>query len=409
MKDKIIEYNMVIQTAGKILSAGLGFITVGLLTRYLGESGYGIYTIVFVYLSIFGIIGEMGLQLTMVRELNKLNSNKKTLIGTYLGLKIFLAAIMIIASIGSLIFFPYSAAIKGSIVIATFGYALGVFNTFGSTLFQAKVRLDLVTLSDLISRLIATLFIGAAVYFNLGINVVLLAILFGNAGSLIFNIIKATRFYKIEFVFESHQASLILRKSIPVALMTLLSLAYFKIDTVILSFYRPSDEVGLYGLVYKIFENLLVLWGFYMASVYPMLSAYALRDEPTLKKIWTKSLKIALIFSFAVVLVGFFTAEWLILLFGGEGFLGSVISLRITLFSLPFFYLNNLFFHTFLAKERNIIPIAGMLISLFFNLVLCLIFIPKYGYVGASAITVFTEILLFFSYLLLSKKYKVSI
>jgi len=398
MKKGLIEYNTVIQTIGKIISLGLGFITIGILTRYLGEYGFGIYTLVFVYLSFFGIIGELGLQLTMVRELNK-QTEKNDLIGTYFWLKVFLSFLSVGVAIIFLYFFPYSSTIKSAIIIASFGFGLGIFNTFGSTIFQSKVRLDLVTFSDLISRIVMTILIVVLVYGKFSLNVILIALVIGNFASLIFNFYQIRALCPLRFSFDRLLAKKIIRKSLPVAFITLLSLLYFKIDTLILSIYRPSEEVGNYGLVYRIFDNLLVLWGFYMASVYPILSdyVYSLQKDRAIE-LWKKSIKMALIASVSIAVVGIILAPTIIGFFAGKQFHGSIVSLRIILVGLPFFYLNNLFFHMCLTKEKNSIPIYAIFISLFFNLVLGLIFIPQYGYIGASIITVFTEIVLFLGY-----------
>jgi O-antigen/teichoic acid export membrane protein len=409
MKKGIVEYNTAIQTIGKIISAGMGFVTIGILTRYLGESGFGIYTLVFVYLSFFGIFGELGLQLTMVRELNKQNKNE-AILGTYFWLKVILSALSVIIALIFLLFFPYNWTVKSAIIIASFGFALGNFNTFGSTIFQSKVRLELVTFSDLISRIVTTLLIVVFVFLHFNLNIILSALIIGNCASLFFNFYQFKYLSSIRYIFDRLLAKNLIIKSLPVALITLLSLLYFKIDTMILSLYRPSEELGYYGLVNKIFDNLLVLWGFYMASVYPMLSdfVYKLQNEKALV-LWNKSKKTALFSSVIIAIVGIIFAPLVISLFGGNRFEGSILSLRIVLIGLPFFYLNNLFFHLCLTKEKSKIPIYAILISLLFNLVLDLLFIPKYGYISASIITVSTEILLFVSYFSFTNYLKVKI
>jgi len=103
----LIGYNTFVQILGKIVSTILGFISVGLLTRYLGQEGFGNYSLVFAYLSIFGIIADWGLQLTMVRELARKQNLSEEIYGTYLWLKIFLAIFANLLAIIFLLFFPY--------------------------------------------------------------------------------------------------------------------------------------------------------------------------------------------------------------------------------------------------------------------------------------------------------------
>ena len=75
MKNSIlykIGFNTLIQFIGKAVSVLLGLATVALLTRYLGLAGYGNFTLVFAYMSFFGVFADFGLQLAIVRELSHL-------------------------------------------------------------------------------------------------------------------------------------------------------------------------------------------------------------------------------------------------------------------------------------------------------------------------------------------------
>ena len=61
-------------TAGQIILRGFdivfGVITLGLITRYLGQEGFGYYTTVFAFLQLFIIIIDFGLYLTLLREIS---------------------------------------------------------------------------------------------------------------------------------------------------------------------------------------------------------------------------------------------------------------------------------------------------------------------------------------------------
>ena len=114
-----IGFNTAIQILGKGISIILGFITVGLLTRYLGQEGFGNFTLVFAYLSLFGIIADFGLQLTMVRELAKKESLPQSIYGTYFWLKVILVIFSTLLAIICLLFLPYSRFLKIGIIVAS--------------------------------------------------------------------------------------------------------------------------------------------------------------------------------------------------------------------------------------------------------------------------------------------------
>src|SRR3990172_6174015 len=105
---KKIFINTSSQVVAKVATVILGFLTVGLLTRYLGVNQYGIYTLVFAYLSIFGVFADFGLQLSLVRDLSGESSSTSNLKSTYFAIKVLLSLTATILSLITLVLFPYS-------------------------------------------------------------------------------------------------------------------------------------------------------------------------------------------------------------------------------------------------------------------------------------------------------------
>ena len=90
---KQIIINTSSQIIAKIATVILGFFTVGLLTRYLGVAKYGIYNLVFAYLTFFSIFADFGLQITLVRDLSGKAETSKKLKSIYFSLKIIFTII----------------------------------------------------------------------------------------------------------------------------------------------------------------------------------------------------------------------------------------------------------------------------------------------------------------------------
>jgi len=399
-----IGFNTFIQIFGKAISIILGFISVGLLTRYLGQEGFGNFTLVFVYLSFFGTLANFGLQLTMVRDLAKKDKLPEEIYGTFFWLKIFLVVFATILAIILLVFFPYSRFLKIGIVIASIGVAIGILNNYGTVIFQANLRLDLVTLADVLTKVITILFIVLFVFLKRGFYSILNTILIGNLAGAVLIIFLLKKFIPFNLKFSFNLAKKIIKKSIPIGFTSLFALAYFKVDTLLLSVIRGTAEVGIYSLAYKVIENLLVLWGFYMATLYPLLSSLlSKRKTQEAWGLWRKSLLIALASSVIIIIIGFAFAPFVIRVLGGKEFEASVIVLRILLFSLPLFFVNNLFYHSFLLKEKIKFPLIAIGSSAIINLILNLIFIPRFGYIAAAFNFLITQTCLLIFYLFFFK------
>ncbi len=380
-----IGFNTFIQILGKVFSVILGLITVGLLTRYLGQEGFGNFSLAFAYFSIFGIIADWGLQLTMVRELAKKENLPKEIYGTYFWLKLIMVTASTLLAIICLLFFPYSKFLKTGIILASLGAAVGVLNTYGTVILQANLRLDLVTLVEVLTKIITTIFIVIFVSLKLGLYSIINTILIGNLGGTLLIVIILRKLEYLNFNFKLNFMEQIIKKCLPVGFISLFSLVNFKLDTLLLSILKDPKEVGIYSLAYRIVENLLVFWGFYIGSVYPLLARFFNKDQKIKMEIlWKKSLRLAILTGFIISFFGYFFAPLIISILGGEEFVSSVLPLRILLFSIPWFFLNNLYFHNFLVKEKIKALLLICSFSIFINFFSNLILIPPLSYIGSA-------------------------
>ena len=67
----MLAWNTGIQLLGKVLSTILGVFIIGLLTRYLGQEGFGVYTAANAYLQIFALILDLGINVTFIALLGE--------------------------------------------------------------------------------------------------------------------------------------------------------------------------------------------------------------------------------------------------------------------------------------------------------------------------------------------------
>lgn len=402
----IIGVNTLAQVFGKSLAIICSLITISALTRYLGEKDFGNFVLIFTYFTIFGSLADFGLQLTMVRELSKDKNLFKKTYGTFLWLKIFLICSSTLLAIFLLFFFPYSKFLKIGVVIASLGVAVGSLNSYATAIFQAKLRLDLSTLVDLIARIAITFFTLIFIFLKLNFYSLLTTVLIGNLTGTILAIFLLRKLVVVNLDFDFGLAKKVISISFPIFMVSFLSLLYFKIDTIILSFYRSPRELGIYGLAYKVIENILITWGFYIASIFPLLSNLFSKKSEKAWIIWNKSLFLGMIMSVVIMIVVFVSSPLIIKILGGGQFKESILALRILLLALPFFVINNLFYYLFLLRYniKNILYIIGL--SLILNLVLNLFFVPKWGYIACAVNTVIAEALLTIIYFFVHKSLK---
>ncbi len=376
-----------------LIAISLGLTSI--LTRALGPEKYGIYVFVITFLSFFSVLSDFGTSLVIVREAAGDRQKNRNIIATFWYVRLLLTMLAFILPIVAVFLFPYSAIIRISVIVGSASIALSNFAGFPNALFQIENRIDIVSYLDLLGKLVT---LGATLlflFYHLDVAWFIAAIGIGNAVSLIAGLIisKASITEYRNAKPSSRDMGTLIRSSMMVGITSLLAIMYFKLDTFMLSIFRPSAEIGYYGLAYKVFENILMLWGFYMASAYPALSASYSRDKKTFADVRKVSLQIAIIAGFGLVGILYLLAPMILNVLGGSTFHESFPALRILILAVPLLCLNNFGYHILIIRKEEQKIIYLFLGSLAFNVIMNLYMIPHYGFIGASITTLATEVL----------------
>jgi len=176
---------------------------------------------------------------------------------------------------------------------------------------------------------------------------------------------------------------------LPLGLTLIFNLIYFKADALILSVFRPTSEVGIYGLAKSFFEFPLAVPTFFMNAVYPILLSAKRKAQSA--KLIKKSAIFLLIFSLLFSVICYLLSPYLVLI--KSDFADSVLIFRILSAYLPIFFLSSLFMWTLIAlgKQKLLVLIYGKVMII--NLLLNLFLIPRFGYLAATIILGISELM----------------
>jgi O-antigen/teichoic acid export membrane protein len=400
IKSKVI-INTISQLVGKFFTGGATLITTLLIARFLGASGYGDYIKITSIVAIFYLFADFGINANYLKidpDNQTSNSNWSSL----LVLRFLMGLGLIFLLLVILIFLPgnsqtgYSNLVKLGIIFYCPTILFQALITTANALFQKYFRYDLASLAIGVGSVVTLFFVLLAVrIFNPDVALHFI-IIFSGIGSLVSALtglwlIRRFATFKFEWNFKLMKQMFF--TSIPLGVTLVFNLIYFRADNFILTMTRSTTEVGLYGFAYKIFEFPLVIPTFFMNSVYPvMLSKIVGKSDANLwelKNVLVKSLWFLVPCSLIVTAVIYFGAPLLTIV--KPEFSGSVVSLKILSLGLPFFFLSSLTMWTIIvaSKQIQLIYIYGG--SMLVNILANIFFIPKYGYIAASWITVWSE------------------
>jgi O-antigen/teichoic acid export membrane protein len=397
---KKIFFNTITQFGSKGVTVLLSLLAVSLLTRYLGAEGYGSYILVITYLSFFGLVADLGLNVTLTREFSRTNNISSKVKATFLNVKLILILISIILPIFALIVFPYSSYVKTAIIIGSFSVAVGNLISYGTSILQSQLRLYLVATIEFVTSLVTIVSIIVFIQLHLGLYFIIGGLFVGNCIGLGLTIYYIRNTIVLRPYIDKKILQELAKIALPIGFTAALSMLYFKIDTIMLSVMKTTTDVGIYGLAYNVLDNILMFWALFMASVFPLLSKfYGAHDPTNFRRLLKKTFIILVCLATVIIFFGNIFNYFIIRILAGSKLFSSMEPLRILLWSVPFLFINNIFYNIIVSFGKTQFLIHPLLISLIINILLNLYAIPRFGYIGASYTTVITEFITMIVYL----------
>lgn len=421
-----VAYNTIIQIIGKVLTTLISLILVGILTRYLGVAGFGQYTTIFAYTQFFAVLADFGFFWYLVREIAKPASpnrgeptqDRTKIINNVLTFRSLIALLIFALSFLVGLLIPQYHEIRfgiGIIALASFWMTL---NGTYVGIFQNELRMDKAALTDVLGRIVI---LGGVFYLVRGgasLDHLLWVYFLGNLVNFLASFFLGRVYVRFRPAFDFALWKEIFWQCLPISVVTILGMIYFKIDTVMLSLLKSSTDVGIYGPPYKILEILLLYPMIFMGNVFPIITRYIYGQDERLSSAFQKSFDFLLISAVPVVVGIIFLAPRIIQIVAGPDFVSahtigpvwgipatSAFVLQILIVAVGISFLSHLFGYTVIAlgKQTKLIwPNAFLVI---FNIILNLILIPKISYIGAALVTVLTETLVVFFYWKVMRRY----
>lgn len=422
-----VAYNTIIQVIGKVITTLISLVLVAALTRYLGVAGYGQYTTIFAYVAFFGVLADFGFFWILVREIAKPNADVNRATSNVLTLRIVIGIIFYGLAALVALFIPQYADFRAGIAVTALASLFLALNSTYIGVFQNKLRMDKAALTDVIGRAIILCLTLYLIKLGLGLNAILWAYAIGNIINFFMSAILGQVYVNFRLTFDFPYWKELFWQALPMGIVLILSVIYFKIDTVMLSLLKTSTDVGIYGPPYKVLEIVLLLPVMFMGNVFPIITKYLYDKDERLTHALQKSFDFLIILGFPIIMGVIFTAPRIIKIVAGSEFLvthtippfmglpsTSPSALQILIIAAGLSFLTSLFGYLIIALGKQAKLIAPYIFLVFFNIGINLILIPKYSYMGAAVSTVLTEFLvLLFSWYIAHKyvdiKFKLNI
>ncbi len=391
--NKKIAQNTIIHLSGKMISLVLGLVSIAMMTRYLGQTGFGYYITVTAFLQFFGILVDFGLTLTTVQMISGPDVNITKTMNSIISFRLISAIIFLGLAPLVVWFFPYALIIKIGVLICTLSFfCITVIQTL-TGVFQQKFKMFELTLGEVVGRLVLVAMVFVSILLNQGILGIFVALTCGSVINLLIVFLFSRKYIQWKWEVDLVIWKELLSRTWPIALSISFNLLYLRMDTIIMSLTRTQAEVGLYGATYRVIDILTMLPAVFMGMVLPVATKYYLdKNKNELKALLQKSFDALIIFAVPIVLGTLIIAKKIMVFVAGDDFAISGEILKVLILAIGSIFVTSLFGYAVVAINKQKVMMWGYLTAAGLTLVGYLYFIPKFGYWGAAWMTVFSEV-----------------
>lgn len=386
---------------GQVTTKVIGFIYSILLARFLGVSDFGLYIIAITYFSFFSSITDLGFNRYILREVVKDNIGIKELVSSVFLIRLILG-ILIVS------FFYLFLLMTESNIAKVWLFVLAIFTILPQSLASTFDGILLASKKVVLST-IGLVFLGIS---NIFIGLIFLGLNFAVLGAILAFLLSYTLYFlityylsggiKFKFYRTIRDYKKLLIGVLPYGILGILSILYFRIDILLLSHFRGVEEISLYGLSFRFLEAISFFPVAISSVLFPSFASLHIKGSIDVIKLYWASFKILGFISIFIFLGYLLLTPIFVRSFLPE-YIGAITSIIILSFSIPFMFLHLPATNLLLSSEKFLKPVIHLsLLTALFNIVLNIIFIPKYGFIASAWITVGSEILsflLFFIYL----------
>lgn len=412
-----------VQLAGKLASIGLGVATVAIMTRALGQAGYGAYATIIAYLQLFGIAVDLGLNVLGPQLLGAISGRgdataamrspssqrdegeqKERSVGVSLHdpacllsniftLRLTVATIAFAVAAGIAFLIPqYSIAVRLGIAAATFSFIGIVLTQILQAPFQVAQRMLAPTLAEVAGRIVLVGLVAWAAATGAGLLFMVWATVAGNLAMFSIAFLSAQRIVRVRLAFDAGVWRALLTQSWPIALSIVFNLVYLRADQVLLSLLRTPAEVGLYAAPYRLLDVVTQVPHLAMGLALPLLAAAWVAGDRAAFARRTQRMVDGLAFLGIPMVIGSIVLGTPIMRFiAGAEFDASGPILGVLALALVGIFLGQPFGYAVVAVGAQRRMLWGYAVVAVVTLIGYLFLIPRFSYWGAAWMTVVSE------------------
>lgn len=381
---KRVGKNIVSLLSVRVFDVLYAFLVMAILARYFGPRLYGDYAFIMALVFIYLPFINFGITPLMVRELSVHPDQRDEIFGAGLTFRLLLASVAILGTAVVLSMTSLSSRLAVALVICLVSELclLGV-GIFGEV-FITFERMEFETYIRLTNRVLALILMLAISHFDLGFLAVFIAFatLNGLAMTVALLMVRA-KFLRPRLVWRGHLLWFWLKEALPIAISFAFLESFLRVDILILRVFRDPAEIAYFDVAYKIIYRIVMVASVLAIVLSPAMFRLGQSETDRFRGLVELSLKILLILVIPITLVAHLMGPHLMVPFFGAKFRPAELAMATLSWCLFFAFFEPFLTGVLISIKRTwLVPLTnGVILGV--NLLLDLLLIPPYGYLGA--------------------------
>lgn len=397
-----ISKNILYNFLGQAILLLLGFFTTPYIIHSLGNTAYGIFSVVLVTVGYFSVL-DFGLGVSIVKYISEYHAvDDKAILGKIIATS--LTTYLIVGTVGALLIFFLTPIFVGNVLkipneliitastvfyISALGFLLNMILTVFNAIPTALQRMDITNSRNILFGLLNYLGMVLIIFLGGGLlHITVWNIFVSVTATIVFLkiITKLLKGVEIKLSFDKAIFLKLIRFGGFKFLNNVSGQVVFQLDKVIIGIFHPIALVTFYAvpilLVQKSFSLMLNITN----AVFPAMSeAHSIKDHERSKQLYLRMTKFVVLIMFPIMAMIFvFSQTILSIWIGGEFVQKSSQTLKILSAA---YFIASLSAPGVIAADafgKPQIPALFAFLSAGINLVAALVLIPKFGIEGAA-------------------------
>lgn len=378
--------------SGQTLSRLIGFALGTVLARTLGAGDFGRYTVVMTAVMYFAFMADAGLGRFLIRDAARQPGHAADLLAQVGGLRLALAALVYLLLLAAAVLTGASAGQVGWVAIAGLTLFSGALSGALSSLFNAREEMHISAVFGVLSTALTALFVVAALVAGLGLTGIFSAVVLANLPPLLYLAWQwRRRNGSLRLAADLPYWWATLRQAFPYALLGVIGLIYFRIDSLLLTWLKGPEANGVYSAAYRLLDAITDIPGVLVAAIFPTMARLHVESKARVRKTYLTAMAALALLGVPVLIGLLILARPIILLLYGEEFVRSVAVLRLLSLAVFLIFIDTANTMVLYATE-NLRPVVLLsLVTMSANIALCLLLIPAHAEQGAAMATVLSS------------------